>query len=186
MSDGGPSRNSGEPPQPVTLVAEVMRHGGAWNDSALSDDLVELAAQAAFTQALPTVPAPYEVTIVLTDDAEMRDLNHTWRGKDEPTNVLSFPAGDAPGETGALGDVVVAYETTKAEAEAAAIPVSDHVAHLVIHGVLHLLGFDHLNDLEAEKMEDLERTALSSIGIADPYGDSHGHGDEAGLAEVTQ
>jgi probable rRNA maturation factor len=181
MSEGGPSRSSGEPPQAVTFAAEVVRHGGAWDDSTISDATVELAAQAAFAQAMPSVPAPYEATIVLTDDAEIRDLNRTWRGKDNSTNVLSFPAGDVPGETGALGDVVIAYETTRAEADETNIALADHVSHLVVHGVLHLLGFDHLNDAEAGQMEDLERHALASLGISDPYG----HGDEASLAEVT-
>jgi probable rRNA maturation factor len=182
MSDDGSSGNSGEPPQAVTLAAEVVRHSSAWNDSAVSDATLELAAHAAFTQALPAKPSPYEATILLTDDAEMRTLNRTWRGKDEPTTVLSFPAGDTPGEDGALGDVAIAYETAKAEADQAGIPLSDHVSHLVVHGVLHLLGFDHLDDAEADKMEDLEREALASLGIADPYG----HGDEAGLAGVTR
>lgn len=181
MSDGGSSRNSGEPPQAVTLAAEVVRHGGAWDESTVSDATLELAAHAAFTQALPARSAPYEATILLTDDAEMRALNRTWRGKDEPTNVLSFPASDSPREDGALGDLAIAYETAKAEADQAGIPLSDHVSHLVVHGVLHLLGFDHLDDAEADKMEDLEREALASLGIADPYA----HGDEAGLAEVT-
>lgn len=181
MSEDGPSLGSGDVPQAVTLAAEVMRHGGAWDDAAISDATVSLAAQAAFAQALPAGLAPYEATIVLTDDAEMRDLNRTWRGKDEPANVLSFPAGDAPGEDGALGDIVIAYETSKAEADQTGIPLSEHVSHLVVHGVLHLLGFDHLDDVEAEQMEDLERKALASLGIADPYG----HGDVAGLAEVT-
>lgn len=181
MSDGGSSRNSGEPPQAVTLAAEVVRHGGAWDESTVSDATLELAAHAAFTQALPARSAPYEATILLTDDAEMCALNRTWRGKDEPTNVLSFPAGGTPGDDGALGDVAIAYETAKAEADQAGIPLSDHVSHLVVHGVLHLLGFDHLDDAQADKMEDLETEALASLGIADPYG----HGDEAGLAEVT-
>jgi probable rRNA maturation factor len=182
MSEGGPSPTGGGAPQAVTLVAEVVRHGGAWDETAISDATVALAAQAAFTEALPTGPASYEATIVLTDDTEMRALNRTWRSKDEPTNVLSFPAGDVPGETGALGDVVIAFETAKAEADQTGIPLSDHVSHLVVHGVLHLLGFDHVEDAEAEQMEDLERKVLASLGIADPYG----HGDEAGLAEVTQ
>jgi probable rRNA maturation factor len=169
MSEDGPSREIDEPAQAVTLAVEVVRHGGAWEHTAISDPAVELAAHAAFTEAPPAEPAPYEITIALTDDAEMRDLNRTWRGKDQPTNVLSFPAGDAPGEHGALGDVVIAYETTQREAEEAGIALSDHVSHLVVHGVLHLLGFDHLNDDEAEQMEDLERKALASLGIADPY-----------------
>jgi len=181
MSEDGPSRNIPDPPQAATLAIEVVRHGDAWDDSAVSDAAMELAAHAAFDQATPKAPLAYEIAILLTDDAEMSELNRTWRGKDAPTNVLSFPAGDAAGEDGALGDIVIAYETTQREAKETGITLSDHAGHLVVHGVLHLLGFDHLNDGEAEKMEDLETKALASLGIADPYE----HGDEAGLAEVT-
>lgn len=181
MSEDGPSRHIGEPPQAATLVVEVVRHGAAWEDSTVSDAAVELAAHAAFNQAPPSAPALYTATILLTEDAEMRELNRTWRSKDEPTNVLSFPAGDAPGTGGTLGDVVVTYETTSAEAVEARISLSDHVSHLVAHGVLHLLGFDHLNDKEAEQMEDLEKKALAALGIADPYAS----GSKAGLVEVT-
>ncbi len=131
------------------------------------------AARAGFNAATPSSPGTYEVSILLTDDAEMRALNRTWRGKDAPTNVLSFPAGDTlacdPSEPGLLGDVALAYETTLKEARATNIALSDHVAHLVVHGVLHLLGFDHLTEDEAEQMETLERQALASLGIADPY-----------------
>jgi len=179
MSEGGPSRNSGEPPPRPELSVEVIRHGGVWEQSPISDATVVLAAHAAFAEAFPEMPALYEVTIVLTDDTEMRDLNRDWRAKDQPTNVLSFPSGDAPGEPGALGDIVIAYETARAEADDEGTALEDHVAHLVVHGVLHLLGFDHMKEDEAEKMEDLERKALASIGIADPYA-----GEEAGLAEV--
>jgi probable rRNA maturation factor len=111
MSEGGPSRNSGEPPQRADLAVEVVRHGGTWDGSAISDATVKLAALAAFAEAPPPDPAVYEATVVLTDDTEMRDLNRNWRGKDQPTNVLSFPAGETPGEPGALGDIVIAYET---------------------------------------------------------------------------
>ena len=186
----------------LTLIAEwrvLLYLSGPWHGLAMFQALFTLvlrcvsepgivcsffqdvAAHAAFAQAPPSVPAAYEITVALTDDVEMRELNRTWRSKDEPTNVLSFPAGDAPGEEAMLGDVVIAYETTEAEAVAAGISLSDHVSHLVVHGVLHLLGFDHLDDAEAEQMEDLERKALASLGIADPYGRE----DEAGLAEVT-
>jgi probable rRNA maturation factor len=170
MSEDGPSRRNEDPPQAATLAVEVVRHGDAWDRDAIGDPTLELAAHAAFSVA-PPKPAPYEITIALTDDTQMRDLNSRWRNKDQPTNVLSFPAGNVPGETGALGDVVIAYETTRREAEEAGIALSDHVSHLVVHGVLHLLGFDHRDDAEAEQMEDLERLALASLGIADPYTD---------------
>jgi probable rRNA maturation factor len=108
------------------------------------------------------------VTLVVTDDGEMRDLNRIWRGKDAPTNVLSFPAGEV-GAHGFLGDVVLAHETARREARKQNIALRDHVAHLVVHGVLHLLGFDHTEDVAAERMETLEREALASLGVADPY-----------------
>jgi probable rRNA maturation factor len=123
---------------------------------------------------------PIEVSIRLTDDAEVRDLNRVYRGKDTPTNVLSFPGDDAlPGKamTGAwaegepflLGDVVVALETTVAEAAEMGRPVEAHLAHLIVHGVLHLLGYDHLDDGEATCMEALETRVLETLGYPDPY-----------------
>jgi probable rRNA maturation factor len=101
----------------------------------------------------------------------MRALNRAWRGKDASTNVLSFPAGAmAHGEEPCpLGDVVLAAETVQREAEGQAIPLADHAAHLVVHGMLHLLGFDHERDEEADAMEALETKVLSRLGIADPY-----------------
>jgi len=142
--------------------------------------MLERAARAAFTAAPPARQGTYAVTIVLTDDEEMRALNRTWRGKDAPTNVLSFPASDAVSEAGLIGDVVLAYETTHKEARDERLVLADHVSHLVVHGVLHLLGFDHEKDEEAEQMEDLERTALASLGIADSYAER-----EARAAEVS-
>jgi probable rRNA maturation factor len=143
--------------------------------------VLERAVQAAFAVAAIPLRAEYAVTIVLTDDAAMRSLNRTWRGKDAPTNVLSFAGSDTPGEMDLLGDVVVAYETAREEAREANIALSAHVSHLVVHGVLHLLGFDHGQDEAAERMEGLERTALASLGIADPYADE----DEAMGTEVS-
>ena len=178
MADAGPSRKSAAP-SGVTLEIEVERHAGAWG-AAVTDARIEQAARAAIHGAPPLPQGTYQVTFVLTDDAEMRALNRTWRGKDAATNVLSFPAGEirAPGH---LGDIVLAYETTLKEARAQHIALPDHVSHLVVHGVLHLLGFDHMDDAEAERMEDLERTVLASLGIADPYAEEGG----AGLAEVS-
>lgn len=181
MSEDGPSRNIAEPAPPAELAAEVVRHGGAWDDAAINDATIELAAHAAFAVATPERPAPYELTIVLTDDTEMRDLNREWRGKDMATNVLSFPTGEALGEPLLLGDVVIAYETAQQEADESGISLADHISHLVVHGVLHLLGLDHDKDEAAERMEDLERRALASLGVADPYA----RGEETGLAEAS-
>jgi probable rRNA maturation factor len=144
----------------------VVRHGDGWAEPAVTDALIERAARAAFG-VVPEPPAvDCEATVLLTGDDEMRDLNRTWRQKDTSTNVLSFPSGSAEGF---LGDIVLAHETVLAEAKASGIRLEDHVAHLVLHGVLHLLGFDHMNDAEAERMEALEREALASLGVADPY-----------------
>ena len=198
MSDDGPSPSPRRQPHVTVLDVEILRHGVAWDSTNVSDATVELAVHAALAVAPPSKPAHYEITIVLTDDAEIRDLNRTWRSKDQATNVLSFPAGDVPSATrqsgdptfnGApipLGDIVVAFETTRTEADEKPIPLSDHLSHLVVHGTLHLLGFDHLNDEEAEDMESLERKALASLGIADPYAiDGNPQLDgEAGLAEI--
>ena len=179
VADGGPSRKSAAP-SGVTLEIEVERHAGAWG-AAVTDARIEQAARAAIHAAPPLPQGSYQVTFVLTDDAEMRALNRTWRGKDAATNVLSFPAGGEIRAPGHLGDIVLAYETTLKEARAQHIALPDHVSHLAVHGVLHLLGFDHMDDAEAERMEALERTVLASLGIADPYAEEGG----AGLAEVS-
>lgn len=180
MADGGPSRKRSASPG-VTLEVDVVRHDGAWASAEMSDAMLERAARGAFHAAPPLRQGTYQVTLLLTGDAEMRDLNRTWRGKDAATNVLSFPAGEATGEPGLLGEIVLAYETTLKEAREQAIALQDHVSHLVIHGVLHLLGFDHVEDEEAERMENLERTALASLGIADPYAEM----EEARAEEVS-
>jgi probable rRNA maturation factor len=182
MTEDGPRPDIAEPRLRADLAVEVVRHGGAWDESAISDAAVELAAHAAFAEVPPHMPTPYEATVVLTDDAEMRDLNRDWRGMNAPTNVLSFPAGETLGEPMPLGDIVIAYETALKEADEESITLSDHVSHLVVHGMLHLLGFDHMEDDEAERMEELESHALACLGIADPYG----HEGDAGLAEVSR
>ncbi len=106
------------------------------------------------------------VSVLFADDAAVRALNKAWRGKDAPTNVLSFPAPDG---FGALGDVALALETVLAEAQAQGKTPRAHAAHLIAHGFLHLVGYDHENDEDAEKMEGRERAILAGLGIADPY-----------------
>ena len=125
-----------------------------------------------------TRPLCIEVAIRLTDDDEVQSLNAQYRGKDKPTNVLSFPmvqpdllgalANTDDGEA-LLGDIVLAYGVCAREAEEKGISVVDHATHLIVHGTFHLLGYDHQGEAEAEAMEALETQALASIGLADPY-----------------
>ena len=167
MADGGPSRrHSG-----ASLAIEIVRRAPGFSRGKVTDALLRRAARAAF-RASPRSGQSFSVTLLLTGDDEMRGLNRLWRGKDAPTNVLSFPA-DADSDGGFLGDIVLAYETTLSEAKERGISLADHASHLVIHGMLHLLGFDHEDDDDAERMERVERTALASIGVADPYAEAH-------------
>lgn len=114
-----------------------------------------------------------EIAVRVVDAEEMRDLNREFRGKDAPTNVLSFPAGEVaglPAEAGrALGDLVVCAPVLHDEALAQAKPLAHHWAHILVHGTLHLLGFDHLNDADAEEMEALEIRILAAGSVPDPY-----------------
>jgi probable rRNA maturation factor len=111
----------------------------------------------------------WDVSLCLADDAALRALNLSWRGIDKPTNVLSFPA--APGRPGdaTLGDIALAYETLAREAEDLGVSLADHYRHLLVHGFLHLVGYDHEADAEAERMETLETRILAQLGVADPY-----------------
>ncbi len=111
-----------------------------------------------------------ELTVRFASDEDVRALNAEFRGRDKPTNVLSFPALAMPGdETPELGDVILAFETVVREAGEQGKTLADHTSHLVLHGVLHLLGFDHETDPQAQQMEALERDVLARLGIADPY-----------------
>ncbi|OYX06466.1 MAG: rRNA maturation RNase YbeY [Caulobacter vibrioides] len=127
--------------------------------------VVRLAAEA----ALATAQRPGEVslTILLTGDPAVQDLNGRFRGQDKPTNVLSFPAAESAGPY--LGDVAMAFGVCAAEARCQHKSLADHLSHLTVHGVLHLLGYDHEADHEAEVMEDMERSILKRLGVRDPY-----------------
>ena len=143
-------------------MIEIEVEAEAWTGTLPDvEAVVERAAQAALGTA------EGDIVVLLTDDAAVRDLNGRFRDKDKPTNVLSFPAPENAFPH--LGDIVLAYGVCATEAEAQGKTLADHLSHLVVHGVLHLLGRDHEDDAEAEEMEAEEREILAQIGVADPY-----------------
>ncbi len=158
--------------------------GLPWGSSDFGQNEVEKAVDAAVRFAaiaeLADPVVPVSVSVKLSDNAEVHALNREWRDKDKPTNVLSFPMLDddeidalLDGTYNApeilLGDIILAYETCAAEAAEKEISIADHATHLVIHGMLHLLGHDHIDNEEAEAMEALEVKALASMGLHNPY-----------------
>ncbi|WP_295171666.1 rRNA maturation RNase YbeY [uncultured Brevundimonas sp.] len=142
----------------IEIEVEAEAWTGALRDA---EAVVDRAAQA----ALGAMQG--DIVVLLTDDAAVRELNGRFRDKDRPTNVLSFPAPENAFPH--LGDIVLAYGVCATEAEAQGKTLADHLSHLVVHGVLHLLGRDHEDDAEAEEMEAEEREILAQIGVADPY-----------------
>ncbi len=147
-------------------MIEVEVEAPDWTDAI---DDVEAVVERAAVAALANQAGG--VVVLLTDDATVRDLNARFRDKDRPTNVLSFPAAEMPdtGGPAPLGDIVLAYGVCAAEAQAQGKTLTNHLTHLVVHGVLHLLGQDHEDDAEAEAMEAEERAVLARLGVADPY-----------------
>ncbi len=133
---------------------------------------IERAVFEALAQSGAEVEGPSELSVVLADDESQQVLNRDWRGIDKSTNVLSFPQLEPFGPvSGIVGDIVLARETLVREAEELGKSFEDHFTHLVVHGFLHLLGYDHEADDEAEAMEALETRILAALGVADPYGD---------------
>jgi probable rRNA maturation factor len=154
---------------------------GEWDSSTGWNELARSAAAAAIAESafpqLGSSERTVELSIRLAGDAEVHELNSKWRGKDKPTNVLSFPMAEAdelaeaaaPGPDLMLGDIILARGVCGAEAAEKAIPLDQHAAHLMVHGTLHLLGFDHMDEAGAADMEAREIRALARMGIADPY-----------------
>lgn len=172
-SGGRDAAESSEPEPPRRLNLEVVHEAGDWDRFGPVEEAIAAAGRA--LAAMPVLDIGRAgACIALTTDAEIACLNATYRGKSTPTNVLSFPsvpiAGD--GDVRRLGDIVLSAETIAREAGEQGISPLHHVQHLVVHGILHLLGFDHETDAEAEKMEDLEVEILERLGIANPYGDT--------------
>jgi probable rRNA maturation factor len=143
-------------------VIEVEIEDEAWT-AALPDAVA--VVQRSATVALGTVEG--DVVVLLTDDAAVQEINARFRDRDQPTNVLSFPAAESAAPH--LGDLMLAHGVCAAEAAAQGKTLADHLTHLTVHGVLHLLGRDHVDEAEAEAMEAEERTLLASLGVADPY-----------------
>ena len=171
------NRNSGAMAQSALPMTEVLIVADAWNSEPDADAVIQRAVAVAAEMA-DTDTADAELAVMLTDDAGIRTLNSNWRGIDKPTNVLSFPALRPPaGVSGAddvppmLGDIAIAYETARREADDEQKPFDHHLSHLTVHGFLHLVGYDHETDDEAEAMEALEIEILAQLGIPDPYAD---------------
>src|SRR6202045_1859288 len=170
------NRDSGPMALSALPMTEVLVVAGCWQTEPDAEAVIHRAVAAAAEIADASL-GEAELAVMLTDDAGIRTLNSNWRGIDKPTNVLSFPAlpptggGGPDGAPRMLGDIAIAYETTRREADDEQKPFDHHLSHLAVHGFLHLIGYDHEKDDDAEAMETLERGILAQLGIPDPYSD---------------
>lgn len=157
-------------PPPFPFLLEVSIEAEGWPSHATLQALAQRAVGAAAAEA--GVEGGQAIGILFADDEAIRSLNARFRGKDKPTNVLSFPAppgAQPPGEPPHLGDIALARQTVESEAAAEGKAFEHHLVHLIVHGFLHLAGYDHETDEEAEEMESLERRILKGLAIGDPY-----------------
>jgi probable rRNA maturation factor len=163
----------GVPRKAAPIAIDVTVESGHWPDELVLGALSRKAVEASLSEFGKSVPVTgSEVSVLFTDDAAIRKLNAGWRAKDKPTNVLSFPAfppNKAAPLPPMLGDIVLAAETVSREAAEEGRPLENHISHLIVHGFLHLLGYDHEVDDEAEEMEAAERRILARLAIPDPY-----------------
>src|SRR3954453_18419153 len=163
-------------------LTEVLVVAECWHDAPEVETVIQRAIAAA-AESVDDDVGEAELAIMLTDDSGIRTLNSNWRGIDKSTNVLSFPALQPTGAGGPddaprmLGDIAIAYETMRKEADEEQKPFDHHLSHLAVHGFLHLIGYDHENDDDAEAMEGLEREILAQLGIPDPYQDRDPYAD---------
>jgi probable rRNA maturation factor len=164
-------------PEDTDLTVDILIESDAWQMMPEAEDVARRAIAAATDSSAAIDSRKVEISVLFCDDETIAVLNGRWRGQEKPTNVLSFPAlpvqGAVPHEKAPLGDIAIAYETLVREAGESGKAASAHLAHLVVHGFLHLLGYDHQTDDEAERMECLERDILARIGVADPYAACH-------------
>jgi probable rRNA maturation factor len=174
-SSGG-TTNSGAMSQSALPITEVLVVADCWQTEPDAEAIIHRAVAAA-AEIADADTGEAELAVMLTDDSGIRTLNCNWRGIDKPTNVLSFPALQPTGSGGPddaprmLGDIAIAYETTRKEADDEQKPFDHHLSHLAVHGFLHLIGYDHEKDEDAETMETLEQEILAQLGIPDPYAD---------------
>jgi probable rRNA maturation factor len=176
----GHNRNAAAMAQLALPITEVLVVADCWQTEPDAETVIHRAVAAAAEIVNAGLKADFgeaELAVMLTDDAGIRTLNLNWRGVDKPTNVLSFPALPPTGSGGPddaprmLGDIAIAYETTRKEADDEEKPFDHHLSHLAVHGFLHLIGYDHEQDDDAEAMETLEQEILAQLGIPDPYAD---------------
>jgi probable rRNA maturation factor len=160
--------------QSALPITEVLVVADCWQTEPDAEAIIHRAVAAA-AEIADADTGEAELAVMLTDDSGIRTLNSNWRGIDKPTNVLSFPALQPTGSGGhldtprMLGDIAIAYETTRKEADDEQKPFDHHLSHLAVHGFLHLIGYDHEKDEDAETMETLEQEILAQLGIPDPY-----------------
>ena len=178
----GRNRNSGTMARFALPITEVLVVADGWQSEPDAEAVIQRAIAAA-AEMVDADTGEAELAVMLTDDTGIRTLNLNWRGIDKPTNVLSFPALPPTGRTGPgdpprmLGDIAIAYQTIRKEADEEQKPFDHHLSHLAVHGFLHLIGYDHENDADAEAMEALEAEILAELGIPDPYPDRDRHGN---------
>src|ERR1700692_4851416 len=185
-AERAPGTGSGRKPSSGSMarfalpVTEVLIVADCWQSEPDAEAVIQRAVATAaeiVDASLDVDLGEAELAVMLTDDAGIRTLNANWRGIDQPTNVLSFPALPPTGGRGPddaprmLGDIAIAYQTTRAEADDEQKPFDHHLSHLAVHGFLHLIGYDHDKDDDAEAMEILETEILAQLGIPDPYAD---------------
>ncbi len=153
------------------VQVDISIEAGDWPDGLSAR--AEQVAQYALSRSGGDFSGPLEVSLLLTNDAQQQVLNRQWREMDKPTNVLSFPQFEPfDNMSGLIGDISMAYETVAREAAELGKPLEEHFTHLLVHGVLHIVGYDHEDEADALEMEELETLILGELGIADPYADA--------------
>jgi len=154
------------------LTIDFSLQSGTWPDQSEMAGLLDKTLSTASSHCPFDLPTGAEVSVVFCDDVNIQILNNEFRDEDKPTNVLSFASNDhveLEAWSPLLGDIILAQETIEREAKEQSKTFTDHLTHLLVHGYLHLVGYDHMNDEDAEKMENMERKVLAALGIADPY-----------------